>query len=134
MLEKIKTIINVEEFLLESRKQGLIKGEEATYDVQVKNLCNNASAYICDKLLDNLNVSELSWVSCHSGYYKHFPHTWIEYKGVKEDAPTIIDLTFAQFDKSAKPLHITEKSNIFQTIDYVNLNDFSKLVNFFNKI
>lgn len=135
MIKKIKKIIKSEEFLKEVAKEGLLtqKLTSNVYGDKVKNLCNNACAYMCNKLLDNLEIEELSKFEFHNGYFGKKQHSWLEYNFNKKKK-IIIDLTYAQFDKTSSELYFCFKNKNFITKNYVKLNEFEKLSIFFKEL
>ena len=128
MIEKIKKIINPKDFLIEEN----IIFEESQYENAIKNLCNNACAFMYIKFLDELSEEELSDIVLHNGYYENEKnqHSWFSYK--KDNI--ILDLTLKQFNDNYDKFYIGAKPKELIANESIDCDDFINISYFFKNI
>lgn len=131
MINKIKKIIKIEDFLAEER---IYIKENELYGKRLTNLCNNACAFIYLKLLDNFELEELESFELNNGYYlsdnNKTQHSWLYYKPDN----IIIDLTLKQFSEDYEDLFIDKKPIYFLDNKKINCADIIRIAEFIESL
>jgi hypothetical protein len=128
MIKTIKTIIKVEDFIQDLKDQNLINDEEKEYEFLVKNMCNNAAAFMYGKILDNVPVNEIKFFNCHNGYYKNTQHSWVSYNN------KVLDLTLKQFNNEVPDFYIGSLPKEFTIRETVNFYNYKDMISLLKKI